>query len=193
MSVCTDISSSTDPTVRNVKIHFYVRNVPLLKHAFSLLEENIATTESNTIRIRRCGNFYVLRKKFVYTIFLNSGYINATKIPNYTVIDDCKEEITNLLNLIPEDISEITIDNTTYVGNLNRRINPLAIQREARKRLIRVSYNPNWFSAVYLRFPKGTINLFHTGKYMIVGAKEHTHISDLTEKLEKVVDDALCE
>lgn len=185
------IISSSNPIIRNIKVHFCVDSVPLLKQGFSFLQTNIVNEDREVINVKltQHANFFVMRDIFVYTIFLNKGYINATKIPNYTSIDDCIKEFCKLLQLIEGDLTDVIIDNTTYAGNLNKKVDLRAIHYRARSQLISVKFNPIWFPAVFLKFSNGTVNLFQSGKYMIVGVKKNIYIYDIVESLQKIVND----
>ena len=163
------------PSIKNIKIHFQslYKAISVIKQ---VLEDKLTSGEHT---IKKHNNFYVYREKYVYIIFPKRGYINCTKLSSYQDIKPAIDHFYTKFNIEKYDyffkIDNIqasgqmiwkTIDLNKFKLYVNQKTNAKAV------------YNPSHFPGLNIRVPnKGTIILFSSGKYTIVGSKEENDIS----------------
>lgn len=169
------MTSSRDhryPEVKNVKCHFRIPSFDL--PVIDLLFRRRAYKDGGILRpVKITNNFAVLRNRYVYTIF-TSGFVNVTKINCECKVQLAVTHLEELLQICTglED-NPAVIDNIQASGNFFRYVNLLKFKRYVKQITdIRVSYNPEHFPGLNLKFGnRGTILIFTSGKYSIVGAK----------------------
>ena len=156
----------TSPKINNVKVHFKICKKVTLKDNLS---HNCDTVWHH--------NFAVVRWRYVYTIWFNSGVINITGIPTIDDIRVAVADICELLEIRETDIKCFPIiDNITASGKLGKNID-LKKLKAAQK--INIAYNPDIFTGAFCKTDNGTIIIFSTGSYNIVGAKCQHHVSTI--------------
>jgi TATA-box binding protein (TBP) (component of TFIID and TFIIIB) len=126
---------------------------------------------------RHNRNYCKIRNKFYYTIF-PSGFINITGIRKKQEIEEAINQIISHLQLTLADLklqengSVYCIDNITVTGALNitKKLN-LAVLHCKTITDCKTSYNNLHFPGLFLHFTgvKGTVLLFSSGKFNIVG------------------------
>ena len=157
-------ASTTSPIINNYKISFRAPKDKVCKF--------IATTKEN---ICRYHNFVVLRKHFVYIIFHQSGFINVTKLKN---LDEVRQAVCDFhiwIDWQQQQPHSFTVDNITASGRLGKAIPLLRLKRHFTTSQIRVTFKPELFAGLSIKYNtfelRGTIILFETGSYTIVGVK----------------------
>ena len=161
----------TAPSVKNVKIHFKIRAEAIPTLIRGLLKNRISS------HLVRHGNLIVLKYKFVFIIFETSGFINATGIKSLEEIRKCLKVFRIILNIRKRDIRNITVDNITASGNFDQQLNLYKIRQKIHanhnlQKSVLANYNRDIFPGLFLKYKKiGTIILFSSGKYSIVGIK----------------------
>jgi TATA-box binding protein (TBP) (component of TFIID and TFIIIB) len=184
MSVMQQIESAR-PRVKNIKIRFQVLDTAKLAISIqNIINSQLDESAVDNELITRKNNMVIYRGKFVYIIFPKTGVINATKIPNDFQIYDCIEEFKSRfgVDFDPEKSGPLIIDNYQSVGALRRGVNLHRLKSYMYNNLpkVLVRFNPDFFPAVYVKFPgHGLLMIFATGKYNIVGAKNHTDTSKI--------------
>ena len=166
------------PVTKNIKIHFRVRVViPLNKTIADFLDLKVKNRFPATDTLDIKHNFCVFKRRFVYIIFFNTGYVNCTKIPNYSEISAAQEEFCQVFNLLSENLTTPIIDNTTCSGTFGQVIYLKKLKQEIvnqnweEKNWCNVKFNPEHFPGLFIKTDNATIIVFHSGKYTIVGAK----------------------
>lgn len=130
---------------------------------------------------RSWGNFFVRRRRFVHTIFLN-GHVNITGIPNYVSIDSALSELRHLLNIEKEKKLTYKIDNICSRGKTaysHILLRPLFSQVREHLRscyfldfILDLRYEPDQFPALHLKTRIGSILIFGSGKYILLGYRQ---------------------
>jgi TATA-box binding protein (TBP) (component of TFIID and TFIIIB) len=167
-------SSVQLPVVKNVKIHFKVADISRLNTGIAdLLTLKLENTFPISDTLTRKHNFCVFKRRFVYIIFYNTGFVNCTKIRNYSEISAALEEFSQVFKLDLEYFSTPIIDNTTSSGSFDKVIylNKLKEKIQAQNVFQKVNFNPEHFPGLFIKTNNGTIIVFHSGKYTIIGAK----------------------
>ena len=161
--------------VANVKVSVKIPAIPLDIVYKIALSKNISHKIHN--------NFIVLRAKFTFIIFkANKDYIvnhiNITKIPKIRYISKAINEIEDILNC--SHIS-LCVDNIIASANLNQNLNLIKIVKN--KKFEKIKYNNQKFPGLFVKFTKGTVIIFHSGKIVIVGCKTIKQIKCLVRNI----------
>ena len=171
------------PRISNYKISFHTR-VPLKNILY-----NISVNDNTVESIDLEHNYAVLRAGgYVYSLNY-SGFINITGLRTLTDIPSAIKVVCKLINLQSSDYTA-RIDNITASGTFGSLI-PLHVVRyhftKSEPIPARFKYNPNFFSGATLKFydGRGTIILFSTGSYTIVGAKTFENIQSIFNETRK--------
>jgi len=149
-----------EPVIRNCKISFRLSGE-------IDLPGRLQRTASS---IKFFHNFAVIRSNFVYTVFM-SGFVNATKIGT---LADCSRAVDHLLSILDVGRDALqgafSVDNITAAGHFPRRIRLSAVKTIPG---MHVRFKPDRFAGLSIRFDnvRGTIIVFKSGSYTIVGAK----------------------
>jgi TATA-box binding protein (TBP) (component of TFIID and TFIIIB) len=167
-----------EPKINNIKAHTAVNKVHIedLKTALLFKEKEVH------------NNFVVVRDNYTYIIFPERGFINVTKIKRLDEIKDLKKEIAKCFSLELSMLDEdVVIDNITAAGDFGKRINLYALQNFINKNTssdFTVIFNRDFFPGAFCKTYKyGTVMVFVSGKYSIVGAKCLMHVNKLFQKI----------
>lgn len=124
--------------------------------------------------LKCCGNLGIIKTRFTFIISLTSGYVTITGLRFLSQIDEAREEILEILQLAGQSASPCTIHNICASGRFNDPI-PLSGLRPILKKEdnCRVVSNRQYFPGLFVKVAPslGTIILFQSGSYTIVGAK----------------------
>jgi Transcription factor TFIID (or TATA-binding protein, TBP) len=158
---------ATLPTISNYKISFPT-GIPL-----SAKLRNIG-------KFRKIHHNFAVIKRSNYVFSVNfSGYINITKLRNRSQFDDAIKVVCKHLHL-QSSLYTPRIDNITASGTFGRTIPLHVVGRyfaEGTTFPAKFKYNPNYFSGASIKFHDGgTIILFSTGSYTLVGCKTEDRI-----------------
>jgi TATA-box binding protein (TBP) (component of TFIID and TFIIIB) len=167
------------PLISNYKISFRTTKEIFFKN-----------TKKNLYTTRRYSNFLVLRQRFVHTVFY-SGFVNITKIKNFRSIEAAIKEFCKASFIEVADISEYKVDNTTASGHFGRPLNIRLIRKsfEIRRCEYMFSYKPCKFAGASIKYGRGrgTITVFKSGAYTIVGAKSIARVNEIYAKTRKIL------
>lgn len=148
--------------------------------------------------LKRNNSFFILRRySYVYTLF-RTGHINVTKIRHPKHIERAVQLICDDLN-ISETLS-YRIDNMTASGDL-AKLSDITIATPLCLRLISVEVSNNLdsykvgsvrfdtqtFPACYFKCKSGTISLFNTGKFNLVGLRSQEDVVILCSILQGIL------
>jgi TATA-box binding protein (TBP) (component of TFIID and TFIIIB) len=180
------MAHGTGPTVKNVKGSFRLSNSVHLN-------EKANELELKEYNIKRFHNFFVLRSQYVYIVFY-SGFVNVTGVK---AIEEFPISVTNFLNIFDFENSDIIeppkIDNLTASGLFN--INPMFLSKLANcfhkeDGIVKVTYKPVFFPSVIVKYITiGTIMIYGSGRYNIVGSKSVDCIKEVHSKTIKILDE----
>lgn len=183
--------SVTSQILKNIKCHFKIKkhNIPYLLSFFLNKEENCLQKKiCETCAFKKYHNFIVFKNRFTYTIYY-CGTINITGIKNYESIVEAFDHFKRLFDLKNDYFhsSEAIIDNITGGGKFENRIKLQNIKVKNTD-FVRFDYNNEIFPGGFLKFKKlGTIVLFHSGSYAIIGVKHPNDLELIIRKTLKII------
>jgi TATA-box binding protein (TBP) (component of TFIID and TFIIIB) len=143
-------------------------------------------------------NYRVFQNYLVYTIFtdLENTYfrINITGIPSADKIVDSVGDFCLHFNVPREKIiTNIIVDSIFASGNFKRSINLRLLMRLINGKEecnFKVKFNCETSAAAYCRHKTfGTIGVFRTGKYIILGAKCSKTVNQLVQEMTVLIQD----
>jgi TATA-box binding protein (TBP) (component of TFIID and TFIIIB) len=182
---CNDKSTpreASEPKISNYKISFHTG-----KPLQSAISKLVAGT-NGVLSVKELHNFAVVRTQcFVYTLNF-SGFVNITKLRSSSQIHQAIAKLHKLIHL-PARCYDYAIDNITASGAFGHYI-PLhkLIQVITQPFPARLTYRPNYFSGASLKYDGGgTIILFTTGTYIIVGARCRAKIQHIYKETLKIL------
>lgn len=173
------------PVISNYKISFYtIPNILL------------SVPEQEEENISYYSNFLVYRKKFVHTLFY-SGFANITKIPSYDLIQEAVREFRALAGLKIGEVENYKVDTTTSSGHFGQKLNLRLVRKslDLRRYDVIFSYKPSKFAGASIKFGKqyscrrkfGTITVFQSGAFTIVGAKSSERVEEIYELTREIL------
>jgi len=168
-----------EPIVRNVKLSFTVH-----KSRLSLMREQTERRMINSSLFLRKKNFILCKLSVLFSLFLRSGRVNATGIKNFQDIPKCLRLFHSFFKISRKYLSNIKVDNTTASGWFPQKIDLAKLKHFVNKQNnvwnCRVSYDICRFPGAFIKFETlGTIGVFKSGKYNIVGAKNFKQINQI--------------
>lgn len=177
------MTSSSKPSVQNIKIGFKLVSIQTKAAMKKSARERCS-------KFTDYHNFSVIRDKHVFSIFWDSGYINATKIKSFREIEQAVSNISNILNVSRNQFSEKpTIHNICASGRLLINLNLTKLKNNLLQfEDIKITRNLASFPALFIKIPQlGTCVLFQNGKYSLVGIKSEDKIVQLYERIKDLV------
>lgn len=132
----------------------------------------------------RNGNFFVLRDKFVFTIFF-TGHVNCTKLKNFQEFTEAQTILNNHLENV--DISVLKTDTISANGILKGPpVNLFRLSNYFKSAAIHSHFNPEKFPGLNCRInDSSTFIVFQSGKYISVGAKTAERLTNDNEAFRK--------
>ena len=168
------------PIIVLVKFHFRVSTELCKAGNFMQYVQKNQSSDQNCIRH---NNFVILRSKshtFVYTVF-DSGFINCTGSKSLESIPEAIKYVKETIFKGKVEIYAFKIDTITGCSHYGRSIRLSSIKCVPKLSadgadddlVYRISFNPESFAGLTIRFPgqKGTLNVFSTGQIVIIGAQ----------------------
>ena len=155
--------------VNNIKISFKIDGQNVKKTLQLVAVSNPYVTKID-------GNFFVLRKRFVYIIFF-TGHVNCTKLTSLSEVKTSQNVLLEVIDQekIAEDelylTSSPTVDNICSSGEFAKRIRLLQFATFLHRENVRHRYNPQTFPGLNLKLCGISITVFTSGKFIAVGAK----------------------
>ena len=162
------------PSLKNLKIHFEVKG-DKLAHLRARVEELLEFNQA-----KRHGNFITLSKKnekyapgFTYIIFQSRGFVNATGLSSYHQLSECVSIFCGIFHISRKNLKPtLRVDNITASGKFGADIDLRKIVILLQRGPHTAIYNVNHYPGLKFRVDKlGTVILFSSGKYTIVGLK----------------------
>jgi TATA-box binding protein (TBP) (component of TFIID and TFIIIB) len=179
--------------ISNVKIRFYVcpSACEKLKQQITYWQEAVQIKPQYFL-CTKFPNYIVFQNFLVHTIFtdLNNTYfrINITGIPSADKIGESVNYFCQYFNVSRDKIiTDIFIDSIFASGNFKTSINLRSLMRSINGRNkcdFKVRFNCETGAAAYCRHKTfGTIGVFRTGKYIILGAKCSESVNKLVQEM----------
>ena len=171
--------------INNIKCHFKIKKASVYK-----LLKSLEVIEKKTFT-----NFVVIRTIFTFIVFPRTGFVNVTGIKSYSQFNSVVAHCCKLFSFLPEDlVSDLIIDNISAAGSYLQNVNLGKLQQ-----IINNPYNKNPdFSTKFDRnfFPGafckttggcGTLTIFPSGKWVLVGAKCMQHVEETVAKMFAII------
>ena len=164
------------PIVSNIKFRFTIQ-CESMSALVTLLKERF--------NARTYGNFAVLRiVRTTYTVYSNKC-VNVTGVRNFSLMQEAVQLFCSAIGISQEhDTSPTIIDNLTANGHFQQRVSLFELCQTINanpQRSFQPTFNPNYFPGAILRSGQGTITVFGTGSYVVVGCKTRDKIETLVE------------
>jgi len=171
----------TSPKINNLKVHIVLTESGTRKLKLGLFAEG---------REQKYSNFAVVRSKHTYIVF-TSGFVNITGIRSFTERPTVIPLFCQEFGVTTDDIaSDIVIDNISAAGNFQRRVDLKRLQRIVNKRktqhstFFSVHFDRNFFPGAFCKTRGlGTLTLFPSGKYVVVGSKCLEHVEKIFQQM----------
>jgi hypothetical protein len=165
---------------------YKIANVKIsLKTSHLFLDNVTSTALENNLYCKSYQNFVVVKSTYTFIIFKSKigsteNHINITKIPSCCKI----EEAVNIFqSLFQCTIRCMTVDNIIATAKLPCGVKVDLLNIAKSKKFASIKYNNELFSGMFIKFPEGTIIIFHSGKFVIVGCKNELDIKCLIQNL----------
>ncbi len=181
-----------EPCVNNVKIHFSVNEcaLPILLKGIELNAQSSGDSvgKRNKRNFKKYHNFIVFRNSYVFIIFTR-GTVNITGIKRFEDIQDAVTNFCQTFQLTRDQISDYVIDNVSANGDFGKRLDLIQLKNkinseEGEKIIASSSYNTDYFPAAFCKsYSIGTVLLFFSGKFNIVGAKSQEDVSRIYREI----------
>lgn len=155
------------PKINNIKAHFELRQNCANNFKRRLQQRGDVTWHNN---------FAVVRDVYTYIIFPDKGFINITGIKSVCGTSEVISKFCKTFDLSEKDVfTELTIDNISSSGTFGRTINLdklLQLINSAEKKEFTVHFDRNFYPGAFCKkIGFGTVTVFSSGKYVIVGPK----------------------
>lgn len=157
--------------INNIKLSVKIDLTSLNIVKERLIAENISYKEY--------PNFIVFKEVFTYTIFkhnqlLGMNHVNITQVPSVEKISYSLEIIKKVTNV---KIISCKIDNIIATLKWSKTIDLLKFSHKFLHKPIK--YNNQKFPGLFIKYPKGTVLVFYSGKIVVVGCSEITIIKNI--------------
>jgi TATA-box binding protein (TBP) (component of TFIID and TFIIIB) len=170
--------------INNLKVHIQLTTAGL-QHLRTALEFKEVKTHNNFLVVREGVSTYI--------IFPNKGFINITGIRGFSILSSVIPTFCQIFGLERDEISsDVVIDNISAAGNFWQRVNLVHLKSRLNKRgennFFSVHFNRNRFPGAFCKTAGfGTLTVFPSGKYVVVGAKCQEHVEKLVRRMFAVI------
>ena len=180
------MNKTSNPQINNLKVHVLLTTSGIHRLKKSLL----------TVIAKSYNNFSVVKDEFTYILFPKRGFVNITGIRGFVDVNRVIPHLCLFFSLNRSDIlSDIVIDNISASGNFWQRVNLVNLHKTINKRssVKRVgfqscTFDRNRFPGAFCRtYGFGTLTLFPSGKYVVVGAKCQEHVDHIFQQMSAVI------
>lgn len=180
-SLCNDMEGVTRPRINNLKVH-----VVLTQSGTDQLKKSLLSKEKTTY-----NNLTVVRQGFTYIVFPEKGFINITGVQSFDAAQDIIPQLEQVFGLRRFDLaSDIVVDNISAAGDFTTRVNLVQLQKrlnkggEERNTFFSVHFDRNFFPGAFCKTRGfGTLTVFPSGKYVVVGAKCLEHVEKIVQRM----------
>jgi TATA-box binding protein (TBP) (component of TFIID and TFIIIB) len=172
-----------------------MRSIPIvnnLKTHISLKGENVyQLTQSLERKERKVhNNFSVVNNVYTFIIFPKSGFVNITGIKSFSDLKNVIPHFCKVFDIKLTEPAELIIDNISAAGSFNRKVNLVRLQEviNSEKTDFSVHYDRNFFSGAFCKaIGFGTVTVFPSGKYVVVGPKCQEHVDSIIQKMDAII------
>jgi TATA-box binding protein (TBP) (component of TFIID and TFIIIB) len=185
---------SSLPKINNLKAHVRVK-----KDCIDRIRNALKLSVTKWKKKKEFHNFLVVKDKYTYIIFPKSKedycYINITGIKSFEDIENVIPELCDAFHLNQNQVvGEVVIDNVSANGDFGRKLNLPQIQevinRESEKdgNTFSASFDRNYFPGAFCKtLTIGTILIFPSGKYVIVGSKCIAEVQQVYQMMHAII------
>ena len=178
------MKQTTAPKINNLKAH-----IVLTESGIYCLEEALRRVE------KKCYNNYVVVKdKLTYIIFPKKGFVNITGIKTFSKLPQVVPEFCAFFDINASDVSNIIVDNVSASGNFLRRVNLANLQKKINgegfknRKFFSCHFDRNFFPGSFCKTQGfGTLTLFSSGKYVVVGSKCLEQVDRIFQEMSVVI------
>ena len=173
-------------SVSHIKLHFKVVNNPFVKTQCYCTKPKVPHQ-----------NFCVIRNKYTYQIFRETGAIGCSKVPNFKKIRKSIKRFRKLFNLAKNQIKDVKVSNITLKGQISNLDEPINLKQLLQhthifylKERVICYYCNLRFPGLYICPPNkvGLITIFSSGKFSIVGIQCLTQEQPLITLLSAIME-----
>jgi len=162
-----------------VKIHFRTSE-PICKR---MIEEKC----EESYKVKHFINFSTLHlNEITYSVFHHTPVVNASGINSFTEIDKCIDLFSSHFNV---QCFSPCVDNSTCVGSVTVRVPAYSSLKACEETYVTV--RTHCFPAVIIRtkqpFHGGTVVLFPSGKFTLLGCKSEAEILYTIQRFSKII------
>lgn len=148
--------------VKNIKISLKLNGCSLDNAVIRLVKLNIP--------YKRFANYITFNKQFTFIYFKSkngiSNHVNVTKLK---ILDDIDTSMGILKNLFKARVISTKVDN--IIATYNTAL-PISLMKLIDSKVFNsTKYNPEQFPGLFVKYPEGTVLIFHSGKLVLVGFK----------------------
>jgi len=169
------------PRINNLKVHLVLTESG---------NEKLKTLLPFKCNSKQYSNFGVVKDRHTYIIFSN-GFVNITGVKDFTELTEVIPRFCQLFELTRSEIaSDVIVDNISAAGNFQRRVDLTQLQRIVNQRktqhstFFSVHFDRNFFPGAFCKTRGlGTLTLFPSGKYVVVGSKCLEHVEKIFQQM----------
>jgi len=162
---------------------YKIRNVKISVKTTPIALNNVLLLSNKVQKVKDCKNFVVLKDTYTYSIFKTNkkkleNHINITNIPNLEKVQDAIQHLKKHFKFCAKHVK---IDNIMATSNVGKPIDLISVCE--RKLFENIKYNSEVFPGLHVKFEKGSVILFHSGKIVIVGTKNKQDLKCLIQNI----------
>jgi TATA-box binding protein (TBP) (component of TFIID and TFIIIB) len=170
------------PKINNIKARIELRNKDLAELQRSL---------KSRLNVRRYGNFIVIKKKLTYVVWPDSGTVNIIGLTRFQDVSSAVLEMCQEFKIKESRFrSQLIIDNVCANGSFGKLIELSKLEKKLYgNKSFKVNLNRDYRPGAVCRTFAGigTIIVFSTGAYIIVGAKCLEHVETMFQNMSAII------
>ena len=148
--------------VKNVKISLKVKG--------SSLDNAVYRLSQLKISYKHFTNYITFNKVFTFIYFKSKdGVLNHINVTKLKVKSDISSAVNILKHLFQLTVVKIKVDNIIATYDTTKSIDLIKLIENRAFKLTK--YNPEQFPGLFVKYPQGTVIVFHSGKLVLVGFK----------------------
>lgn len=162
--------------LKNIKGHFKIPTIPY-KYLKTRLEKYPFAKFTNNFCSLKVPN-----STLSFIIFTKAKHVNITGVDSLTLFGEAPFLLAQIIRVSYTFFFNTTciVDNMTFSGSLNKLVNLSNLAKQLTTKKIILRYNPAIFPGLCAKIlGKGSILVFISGKYSIVGVKCKQQAQDI--------------
>ena len=183
--VKTGCQVTTVAVINNIKAHIQLDKI------------FIKDFQSNVLRRKGkvYNNFIVIKFIYTFIIFPKKGFINITGIKNFAAYERVIPLFCDLFQAGNSNLesSKLVIDNISASGDFHQTVNLVKLQQminAGEYPNITTHFDRNFFPGAFCKIVGlGTVTVFQSGKFVIVGSKCQEHVDQVTKLMSAIINE----